>query len=65
LLSTSFDAGASVKDVSVRAGHTSAAFTVDRYGHRFSNANQALAGRLDDVFVERPETAKAQKIAGS
>ena len=45
------DAGANVKDVSVRAGHTSAAFTLDRYGHRYSSADEALARRLDDVFV--------------
>jgi integrase len=59
------DAGANAKDVSVRAGHTSAAFTLDRYGHRFSNADEALARRLDDVFVERPETANARKITAS
>lgn len=44
-------AGANVKDVSVRAGHTSAAFTLDRYGHRYDSADEALARRLDDVFV--------------
>ncbi|MGZ4665643.1 MAG: hypothetical protein ACXV5Q_11530, partial [Frankiaceae bacterium] len=59
------DAGANVKDVSVRAGHTSAAFTLDRYGHRYSNADEALARRLDDVFAGRPETASVRKITAS
>lgn len=35
--------GANVKDVSVRAGHTSASFTLDRYGHRFESADDAVA----------------------
>ena len=59
------DSGANVKDVSVRAGHTSAAFTLDRYGHRSSNADEALATRLDDVFVGPAETAKVRKITAS
>jgi integrase len=40
-------AGASPKEVSVRAGHTSVSFTLDRYGHLYPEADQALRDRLD------------------
>lgn len=39
--------GADVKAVSVRAGHASVSFTLDRYGHLYPDADAALAGRLD------------------
>lgn len=54
--------GANVKDVSVRAGHTSASFTLDRYGHRFPSADDALAQRLDAIFEAAPTTAPVVKI---
>jgi integrase len=40
-------AGANPKEVSVRAGHTSVAFTLDRYGHLFPGHDDELRGRLD------------------
>jgi integrase len=58
-------AGANVKDVSIRAGHTSAAFTLDRYGHRYDSADEALARRLDDVFVDSPKAASVVPITSA
>jgi integrase len=43
------DAGAGVKEVSVRAGHSSVAFTLDQYGHFHEDRSEALADRLDAV----------------
>ncbi|MGH8900064.1 MAG: tyrosine-type recombinase/integrase [Egibacteraceae bacterium] len=40
--------GANAKEVSVRAGHSSAAFTLDRYGHLYQD--DAIADRLDDLL---------------
>jgi hypothetical protein len=40
-------AGANLKEVSVRAGHTSVAFTLDRYGHLFPGHDDELRDRLD------------------
>jgi integrase len=37
-------AGANPKEVSVRAGHTSVSFTLDRYGHLFEGHDLALRG---------------------
>lgn len=45
--------GANPKQISVRAGHTSVSFTLDRYGHLFEDADETLAGRLDEVYVDR------------
>ena len=45
--------GANPKQISVRAGHTSVSFTLDRYGHLFEDADDTLAGRLDAVYVDR------------
>jgi integrase len=39
--------GANPKEVSVRAGHTSVAFTLDRYGHLFPGHDDELRDRLD------------------
>jgi integrase len=47
------DAGAGVKEVSVRAGHSSVAFTLDHYGHLYEDRSDALADRLDDLLDER------------
>lgn len=44
------DAGANVKEVSVRAGHSSVAFTLDHYGHLYEDRSDALAERLDDLL---------------
>lgn len=45
-------AGASPKEVAVRAGHTSVSFTLDRYGHLFPSMDMALANRLEEL-IER------------
>jgi integrase len=44
------DAGANVKEVSVRAGHSSVAFTLDNYGHLYDDRSDALADRLDELL---------------
>jgi len=40
-------AGINVKDVSVHAGHTSVAFTLDRYGHLYPDNGDAFLRALD------------------
>jgi integrase len=44
-------AGASPKEVAVRAGHTSVSFTLDRYGHLYPEADAKLRDRLDDLHA--------------
>jgi integrase len=51
-------AGASPKEVAVRAGHTSTSFVLDRYGHLFPEADAALCDRLDALFVSQHSPAK-------
>ncbi len=43
-------AGANPKEVARRAGHTSVAFTLDRYGHLFPGYDEQLRDRLDEMF---------------
>jgi integrase len=43
-------AGATPKEVAARAGHTSVSFTLDRYGHLYPEADQALRDRLDQLY---------------
>lgn len=43
-------AGAGPKQVAVRAGHTSVAFTLDRYGHLFPEADEQLRAGLEAMF---------------
>jgi hypothetical protein len=45
-------AGANPKEVSVRAGHTSVAFTLDRYGHLFESHDDELRDRLDAMLAQ-------------
>lgn len=45
-------AGAHPKEVSVRAGHTSVSFTLDRYGHLFEGHDRELRDRLDAMLAE-------------
>jgi len=40
-------AGANPKEVSVRAGHTSVSFTLDRYGHLYPESDATLRDRLE------------------
>jgi integrase len=42
--------GANVKEVSMRAGHSSVAFTLDRYGHLYQDQDDAIADRLDGLL---------------
>ncbi|MGI8406958.1 MAG: tyrosine-type recombinase/integrase [Actinomycetota bacterium] len=45
------DAGADVLDISRRAGHSSVAFTLDRYGHLYQDRSDDLADRLDQLLL--------------
>jgi integrase len=45
-------AGPNPKEVSVRAGHTSVSFTLDRYGHLFPGHDAELRDRLDAMHAE-------------
>lgn len=44
-------AGANPKEVAARAGHTSVAFTLDRYGHLYPDADEAPRDRLDAMLA--------------
>ena len=46
--------GASVKEVSTWAGHSSAAFTLDRYSHLFDTSGDEVADRLHALFRAAP-----------
>lgn len=43
--------GANPKQISVRAGHTSVAFTLDRYGHLFEDDDERMTDRLAAMYV--------------
>ena len=43
-------AGANPKEVAARAGHASVAFTLDRYGHPYPEADLSLRERLDAIW---------------
>jgi integrase len=45
-------AGVDPKEVSVRAGHSSVAFTLDRYGHLYEDTEEAVPDRLDALLGE-------------
>jgi integrase len=56
-------AGASPKEVAVRAGHTSVKTVLDVYGHLYDEADTRLRSRLDAMFVAPsagPSTAPAE-----
>ncbi len=44
-------AGANPKQVSVRAGHTSVSFTLDRYGHLYPESDAILCEQLDARYA--------------
>jgi hypothetical protein len=62
-------AGANPKEVAARAGYTSVSFTLDRYGHLYPDADQALRDRLHALHalsqarqsarLDGPETDRA------
>jgi hypothetical protein len=45
--------GANPKDVSIRAGHSSVAFTLDRYGHLYQDAEFEVPDRLSALLASR------------
>jgi len=58
-------AGADPKEVSVRAGHSSVAFTLDRYGHLYQDAEDDIpsASMLSCSHLSRPHGSG--EISGS
>jgi hypothetical protein len=56
--------GASPLEVSRRVGHTSASFTLDRYGHLFPEADGAAAERVDALIVS-PLSARPVAVIAS
>ena len=44
-------AGADPKEVSVRAGHSSVAFTLDRYGHLYQDTEDDTPERLHALLL--------------
>jgi integrase len=58
-------AGASPKEVAVRAGHTSVSFTLDRYGHLYPEADASLRARLDALHTAaRPPEGLVVDLSG-
>jgi integrase len=55
-------AGANPKEVSVRAGHASVSFTLDRYGHLYPEADAALRDRLDALYAAARTAAPARVV---
>jgi hypothetical protein len=43
--------GVNPKEQSVRAGHSSAAFTLDRYGHLYEDAGEDVPNRWDALLA--------------
>ena len=56
--------GANPLEVSRRAGHTSASFTQDRYGHLFPEADEAVADRLDALITSTGSQRPAAAVVG-
>lgn len=54
-------AGANVKEVSTWAGHSSVAFTLDRYGHLYDDADETVSDRLD-ALLHAGESADEMKV---
>jgi len=59
-------AGDNPKEVSRRAGHTSVAFTLDRYGHLYDDADERSRDRLDTLMAaaETPQSAVVRELRG-
>lgn len=55
--------GASAKQVAARAGHGSAGFTLDRYGHLFPDGDDALADELDATIKKANDSAGASVVS--
>jgi integrase len=54
-------AGANPKEVATRAGHTSAAFTLDRYGHLFPGHEDRVNDALDKLAAGAKRKSVAQR----
>lgn len=54
-------AGAHVKLISARLGHSSVQITLDRYAHLFPSVEEALAEQLDALYRAAPQ-AEAQNV---
>lgn len=54
-------AGANPKEVSTWAGHSSVAFTLDRYGHLYDDADDTVSDRLD-ALLHRPTPPAVRAI---
>jgi integrase len=55
-------AGADPKQVSTRAGHSSVAFTLDRYGHLYDDADDRVTGALDAMLADSAPAARAPVV---
>jgi integrase len=56
-------AGVDPKEVSRRAGHASVAFTYDRYGHLFPEADRAAAAKLDGLRARALDHQSGTEVA--
>jgi integrase len=54
-------AGAHVKLISARLGHSSVQITLDRYAHLFPSVEEALAEQLDALYRAAPQ-AETQNV---
>ena len=52
-------AGANAKEVSTWAGHSTVAFTLDRYGHLYDDADDSMPDRLDALLHPTPPAPTA------
>jgi integrase len=52
-------AGANPKEVSTWAGHSTVAFTLDRYGHLYDDADDSMPDRLDALLHPTPPAPTA------
>jgi integrase len=55
-------AGANPKEVSTWAGHSSVAFTLDRYGHLYEEHGDDVADRLDVLLSQRRPSADVRTL---
>lgn len=55
-------AGADPKQVSTRAGHSSVAFTLDRYGHLYDDADDRVTGALDAMLAGAEPAPRAPVV---
>jgi integrase len=56
-------AGANVRRFSTWAGHSSVAFTLDRYGHLYDDADDSVSERLDALLAGSAAPRSAQLLA--